>query len=51
MSFDEGHDVTDYHRDPETPLGAMRLIATEDDGRAAARAGVPIGALIDPHLS
>jgi flavin reductase (DIM6/NTAB) family NADH-FMN oxidoreductase RutF len=31
-------------------LGAVRLIATERDARAAARAGVPIGELIDPRL-
>jgi 3-hydroxy-9,10-secoandrosta-1,3,5(10)-triene-9,17-dione monooxygenase reductase component len=31
-------------------LSAVRLIATERDARAAARAGVPIGALIEPRL-
>lgn len=31
-------------------LDAVRLIATEQDARAAARAGVPIGELIDPQL-
>ncbi len=31
-------------------LGAVRLIATEPDARAAARAGVPIGELVDPRL-
>jgi 3-hydroxy-9,10-secoandrosta-1,3,5(10)-triene-9,17-dione monooxygenase reductase component len=30
-------------------LGAVRLIATEPDARAAARAGVPIGELVDPR--
>jgi flavin reductase (DIM6/NTAB) family NADH-FMN oxidoreductase RutF len=31
-------------------LRAVRLIATEQDARAAARAGVPIGELVDPRL-
>jgi flavin reductase (DIM6/NTAB) family NADH-FMN oxidoreductase RutF len=32
-------------------LSAVRLIATEQDARAAAQAGVPIGELIDPRLA